>query len=362
MGSAGSTGGCFLSKMLKISLPFGKKEEFPDQFFALDLGGKNLKAFVLDRTDGNVVALGSRKISRVGVLGDDVFNLKEAVGQLRHDFPEAEPLAVVGISGPHTLAFTTVVRSSTSRDVPDLVSHARQEAQRSAEVDIRIGLGEPRLKISEVEAEILEVKEADKMEVFLFTSFASEPYLMELSQLVKPSGLKLWGFSSLSFNLVTELSHTLSSSDEKEELNALVFDVGGSKTEISLAFGGELMETRSFWWDFKENGNPVAFLDLWLEALSSTLSAFEGVETFPPKIYLTGGAAVFPGLSEVVASYPWSRDHHFEIAPELVPFEEERLSTSLGQVALRLRKEADGPEPGAKDSETGSDFEEEEGQ
>ena len=64
----------------------------------------------------------------------------------------------------------------------------------------------------------------------------------------------------------------------------------------------------------------------------------------------------------MVASYPWSRDHQFEIAPELVPFEEERLSTSLGQVALRLRKEAGGPEPGAKDSETGSDFEEEEGQ
>src|SRR3990170_3399708 len=347
---------------MKFSLPFGKKESFPEQFFALDLGGRNLKVFVLNRANGNIVVLGSRKLERVGVPADDSAHLKEAVDHLRQDYPDAEPLAVVGVSGPPSLAFTTVVRSSTSRDVQDLVSHARQEAQHSAEEELQISLGEPRLKVSEVEAEILEVKEADKLEVFLFTSFAAEPYLAELSQLVKSSGLKLWGFSSLPFNLVTELSHALSSSDEKEELNALVFDVGGSKTEISLAFGGELMETRSFWWDFKENGNPVAFLDLWLEALSSTLSAFEGVETFPPKIYLTGGAAVFPGLSEVVASYPWSRDHHFEIAPELVPFEEERLSTSLGQVALRLRKEAGGPEPGAKDSETGSDFEEEEGQ
>jgi len=113
-----------------------------------------------------------------------------------------------------------------------------------------------------------------------------------------------------------------------------------------LVFGGELMETKSFWWDFKENGNPAAFLDLWLEALSVTLSAFEGVETFPPKIYLTGGAAVFPGLAEVMASYPWSRDHHFEIAPEIVPFEEERLSTSLGQVAVRLRQDHEEREAG----------------
>ncbi|OGC62405.1 hypothetical protein A2890_01365 [candidate division WWE3 bacterium RIFCSPLOWO2_01_FULL_53_14] len=339
---------------MKFSLPFGKKESFPEQFFALDLGGRNLKVFVLNRANGNIVVLGSRKLERVGVPADDSAHLKEAVDHLRQDYPDAEPLAVVGVSGPPSLAFTTVVRSSTSRDVQDLVSHARQEAQHSAEEELQISLGEPRLKVSEVEAEILEVKEADKLEVFLFTSFAAEPYLAELSQLVKSSGLKLWGFSSLPFNLVAELSKV-------EELNALIFDVGGSKTEVSLAFGGELMDTKSFWWDFKENGNPAAFLDLWLEALSATLSAFEGVETFPPKIYLMGGAAVFPGLVEVVASYPWSRDHHFEIAPEVVPFEEERLSTSLGQVALRLHKEGEEEaEPKADEPGTGPEFEEEE--
>ena len=85
------------------------------------------------------------------------------------------------------------------------------------------------------------------------------------------------------------------------------------------------------------------------------------METFPPKIYLMGGAAVFPGLVEVVASYPWSRDHHFEIAPEVVPFEEERLSTSLGQVALRLHKEGEEEaEPKADEPGTGPEFEEEE--
>ncbi|MEX0888109.1 MAG: hypothetical protein WDZ67_01920, partial [Patescibacteria group bacterium] len=231
---------------------------------------------------------------------------------------------------------------------------ARQEAQRSAEEELQVSLGEPRLKVSEVEAEILEVKESEKLEVFLFTSFAAEPYLAEISQLVKPTGLKLWGFSSLLFNLVSELSKV-------EELNALILDVGGAKTEVGLVFGGELMDTKSFWWDFKENGNPTAFLDLWLEALSTTLSAFEGVETFPPKIYLTGGAAVFPGLIEVAASYPWSRDHHFEIAPEVVPFEADRLSTSLGQVALRLRKEGEEKaEPETEEPGTGPEFDEEE--
>ncbi|MEX0587383.1 MAG: hypothetical protein WD159_01330, partial [Patescibacteria group bacterium] len=61
------------------------------------------------------------------------------------------------------------------------------------------------------------------------------------------------------------------------------------------------------------------------------------------------------------ASYPWSRDHHFEIAPEVVPFEADRLSTSLGQVALRLRKEGEEKaEPETEEPGTGPEFDEEE--
>lgn len=327
---------------MKLTLPFLKKKEvFPEQFFALDLGGKNLKVFLLSCAGNSVVPIGSRKLSRSDSLEEDAFNLKEATSQLRTDFPEASSLAIAGLSGPYTSAFTTVVRSSTSRDVQDLVSHAREEARRSAEVELRRGLGDPRLKVSEVEAEVLEVKEADKLEVFLFTSFAVESYLNELSQLIRASGLELWGFSSIPFNLVTELARSAAATDHKEQLNALIFDIGGSKTEVSLAFGGELMDTKSFWWEFQENGNPAAFLDLWLEAVSTVLTEFEGVEGFPAKIYLAGGAAAFPGLLEVVASYPWSRDHPFEVAPEVVPLEEDRISASLGQVALRLRREAE---------------------
>ncbi|GEM_PF-5843331 len=324
--------------MLKLKLPsFGRKEEFPSQFFALDPGGKVIKILVLNASGGVVNAVGSRRIARAGSEEEDRVNLKQAVAELRTDFPDASPSVVVGISGPYSLAFTTAVRSSMSKDVAELVSHARKVARLSAEEELRQGLGEPKLQVSEMEAEILEIKEVDKLEVFLFTSFAAEPYLAEQAQLIKSAGLSLWGFSSLPFNLASELAKS-SSSGEGEELNALIFDIGGTKTEVSLIFGGQLMDTKSFWWNFKENGNPSAFLDLWLEAVSATLSAFE-VEAFPVKIYLAGGAATFPGLLEVAASYPWSRDHHFEIAPEVIPLEEDRLPLSLGQVALRVNKE-----------------------
>ncbi len=316
--------------MVKLKLPsFEKRKEFPDQFFALDLGGKVIKAFVFNCGEDTVAPLGSRKIPRGENLEKD---LKEAVTELKNDFPDAEPIAVVGVSGPHTLAFTTVVRSSTSRDVEELVSHARETALHSAQEELREGLGDPKLKVSEIEAEILEVKEADKLEVYLLTSFATAPYLAEQARLVKNAGLSLWGFSSLPFNLVSELSQT-------GDLNALVLDIGGSKTEISLVFGGQLMETKSFFWDFGKNGNPTAFLDLWLEAISISLSAFEGVEVFPSKIYLGGGASSFPSLLEVVSSYPWSRDHSLEVAPEVIPLEEDQLPLSLKQVALRMKEE-----------------------
>ncbi|GMR19202.1 MAG: hypothetical protein BMS9Abin34_333 [Patescibacteria group bacterium] len=321
--------------MIKLKLPsLGKREEFPDQFFVLDLGGKVLKAFVLNYAEGMVARLGARKIPRADRPEDDMGNLKEAVGELKSDFPDAAPVSVVGASGPRTLAFTTVVRSSTSRDVEELTSHARETALRSAQEELRSDFGDPKLGVSELEAEILEVKEADKMEVYLFTSFADRSYLSEQAELVKRAGLSLWGFSSLPFNLVSELSKT-------SELNALIFDIGGAKTEISVVFGGQLMETKSFFWNFSENGNPTAFLDLWLDAVSATLLDFSEVKVFPAKMFLTGGGSSFPGLLEVVSSYPWSRDHPFEVAPDVVALEEDRLPLSLGQVALRVKGEGD---------------------
>lgn len=316
--------------MIKLALPkLGQKKDFPDQFFALDLGGKVNKVFVLDSSGGTVNSLGSRKIP----VSED---LKAVVEELRFDFPEAEPTAVVGVSGPHTTSFTTVVRSATTKVVEDLADHARSLAAESARDELRESFGDPKLSVSELEAEILEVKEADKLEVYIFTSFAAAPYLAEKEQLVKEAGLSLWGFSSIPFNLVTELSKQM---PVDEELNALILDIGGSKTELSLSFGGQLMETKSFFWDFTENGNPAAFLDLWLESVSAALSTFEGVDVFPAKIFLAGGAAAFPGLTEMISSYPWSRDHPFEIAPEVVTLEEDRIPLSLGQVALRVREE-----------------------
>ena len=68
------------------------------------------------------------------------------------------------------------------------------------------------------------------------------------------------------------------------------------------------------------------------------MGAFEGVETFPAKIFLSGGAAAFPGLVEAASSYPWAQDHPFEIAPEVTLLEADRLPLSLGQVALRVKE------------------------
>ncbi|OGC54575.1 hypothetical protein A2797_01650 [candidate division WWE3 bacterium RIFCSPHIGHO2_01_FULL_48_15] len=321
--------------MFKLPFLLSKKEEFPNQFFALDLGGKIFKIFLLEVDGQSTKPLGFRKIAREDSLDLSANALADAVSDLKKDFPDVQTTAVVGVSGPHTLAFTTVVRSAVERDQEELTSHARAAALDSAEKELRESLGDPKLNVLELEAEILEVKEMEKLEVYLFTSFATSPYLDEQQELVKRARLSLWGFSSLPFNLVSELSDT---SADGEKLNTLIFDVGGTKTEVSLVFGGELMETKSFFWEFSENVNPTVFLDLWLGAVSSTLGAFEGVETFPAKIFLSGGAAAFPGLVEAASSYPWAQDHPFEIAPEVTLLEADRLPLSLGQVALRVKE------------------------
>lgn len=346
--------------MFKLSLPFKKKEVFPEEFLALDLGGKLLKVFFFKSEGDYVRLLGARKAPRGEDLEESTSAsaplsgagaaLKEIVEDLKSDFPDLPKTAVVGVSGPFTSAFTTVVRSSLAKSADEIVGQAREAALRQAERELRQSLGNPKLSLVELEAEVLEVKEAEKLELYLFTSFGEKTYLRELEELVRRAGLSLWGFSSLPFNLIGALSH-------EGELNALVFDIGGEKTEVSLAFGGELMDTKSFWWDFSQSKtNPTLFLDLWLNAISDTLGAFEEVETFPSQIFLVGGGAAFPDLAERVRDFPWGREHPFDSVPEVEIVSKEKLSgiqaegtgldlpedilpLSLGRVALRVREE-----------------------
>jgi len=342
--------------MIRLRLPFRKKEEFPEEFLALDLGGKLLKAFLFKVEGDYVRLLGARKAPR-GEDSGEAF--KEIVEDLKSDFPDLPKISVIGVSGPHTIAFTTVVRSSLAKSADEIVDQAREAALRQAERELRQSLGDPKLSLVELEAEVLEVKEAEKLELYLFTSFGEKNYLRDLEALVRRAGLSLWGFSSLPFNLVGALS-------VENELNALIFDVGGEKTEISLAFGGELMDTKSFWWDLSQSKtNPTLFLDLWFNAVSDTLGTFEEVKTFPSRILLTGGGASFPDLVERAKDFPWGREHSFESVPEVeiiskdelggihaegtgLDLPEDILPFSLGRVALRVKEE---PEEVAEEKE-----------
>jgi len=347
-----------------IKLPFKKHEVFPEEFLALDLGGKLLKAFLF-KTEGDYVRLlGARKAPR----GEDPeVALKEIIEDLKSDFPDLPKTAVVGVSGPFTSAFTTVVRSSLAKNAGEITTQAREAARRQAQEELRLSLGDPKLSLVELEAEVLETKEVEKLELYLFTSFGEKSYLRRLEELVRAAKLSLWGFSFLPFNLVGALSL-------EEELNALIFDIGGEKAEVSLAFGGELMDTKSFWWGLSQaKANPTLFLDLWLNAVSDTLGAFAEVKTFPAKILLTGGGASFPDLLERIKDFPWGRDHPFDSTPEVgviskdqlggihaegtgLDLPEDILPLSLGQVALRVREGLEeGEEPSSAETTEGKE-------
>lgn len=336
--------------MIRFRNPFKKKEEFPEEFLVLDLGGKLVKGIFFKAEKGYARVLGMRK----SPVGDDpAVALKEVVEDLRSNFPELPKTAVVGVSGPYTAAFTSVARTALSKGADEIAIQVREAALRQAERELRQSLGDPKLALLELEAEVLEVKEAEKLELYLFISFGEKSYLHELEVLVRQSGLSLWGFSSLPFNLVGALSG-------EEDLNALIIDVGGEKTEVSLAFGGELMDTKSFWWRFppKVEVNSALFLDLWVNSVSDVLGAFAETKSFPSRILLVGGGASIPELVERVNSFPWAREHPFSAAPEVsviskgelagvqaegtgIDLPEDILPLALGRVALRVRESSE---------------------
>jgi len=84
--------------MFKLPFLLSKKEEFPNQFFALDLGGKIFKIFLLEVDGQSTKPLGFRKIAREDSLDLSANALADAVSDLKKDFPDVQTTAVVGVS------------------------------------------------------------------------------------------------------------------------------------------------------------------------------------------------------------------------------------------------------------------------
>lgn len=359
-----------LSKLLE-------KKSADKNWLAIDVGATNLRVleFALGEEDGAVelVKMASAKTLPGAVVEEAILKLPEVTQALQGLLQKIERVdshlpVIFGIAGEVCLSLTTngrVIRENPEgvlkiQELRDIQKRLEESAFVEAGRVIAESTGNPDLDISLVESRITTVKADDfwlanplgyrgrQLELGLFNSFTPTSHWQCLQSLA----------ASLQLNLV-QVASTLGAislglvGEKPWELNALLVDIGKDTTEVGLVFGGSVISTKvvdlgggAFTYqlckdlnlseeeaerkklDFSdglltgEEGEKIAAslqkpLTWWQDGLQLALADFSGVKTFPDKMYLVGGGALLPLISESLVALPWVKDLPFRSPPEV---------------------------------------------
>lgn len=354
-----------------------EKKSADKNWLAIDVGATNLRVleFALGEEEDTVelVKMAVCQTMHGAVVEEAILKLPEVTQALQELLVKIERVnshlpVIFGIAGEVCLPITTsgrVVRENPEGVLKlEELRAIQKRLEESAFVEagrvIAESTGNPDLDISLVESRLTTVKADDfwlanplgyrgrQLELSLFTTFTPTSHWQCLQSLAASSQLNLIQVAS------TLGALTLGLSDEKPwELNALVVDIGRDTTEIGLVFGGSLISTKVLdlgggaftsqlvkelslsaeeaekkKLDFAdglltgEEGEKIASclqkpLTWWQEGLQLALSDFSGVKTFPNKIYLVGGGALLPLISESLMALPWVKNLPFRNPPEV---------------------------------------------
>lgn len=381
----------------------GKKEAAPAPYLVLDVGSSSLKAAVFSPLPGEKVALLSytappekRGAVQSGMIVD-VAAVEEvaesAVREVALSGGGQPPRAICGLAGEAVKEFYTSVR--LNRENADLPL-AEKELGRLAEKIREVSFLEIERELTEVtgsaerEGEIINTRLASfkvdgyplheplgftgkVLEVALNSAVAPTTYVSRLKSLGKK--LKLQRVEMVSqLAAITRLLQR----HEGANLNALIVEVGGEKTDVAVVFGGALVGSRTFGLGgthftralreklalseevaeekklaysrgeiVGEEGKKIEEilavpLDFWLKGLAVTLTDFSGVKTFPAKVWLWGGGSLLPEVNRALQAFPWTVNFPFLAPPQIVratpslfsPYLEDRRGQSLDSTEL----------------------------
>jgi len=351
----------------------GSKEK---NFLVLDIGSDFVKVIIFELTsEGRAAALGIGKYplklsdTRSGVIAD-IPSVTEAVdlaineARLTCDVEVKDTIACV--SGLLTKGSSTTVRLSrsdsekqiTEKELNQISAKIEDAAYLEVTKEMARISGNPDLEIELTNSAITNVKidgyyitnpvgfRGKQMEVTLFTAFSPGSHLSVIQSICKDLGLKLMTISSSMYALTNALSFL-----EPTEFNALIFDLGGETTDIALVFGGGIVSTRTINIGGRHFTRKIAeklgvsfneaeqrklsyvnneleggegeeadryvkeVTDLWESSIEVALSDFEGIKSFPSKIYLTGGGSALPKIKKILQERRWGKNLPFKSVP-----------------------------------------------
>jgi len=370
--------------MFKLPSLFGKPSK-PRQFLTWDIGTDYVKCLVFDTALPSVRKLSIQGIGKqpLGYLYTrggaivDYEGVKEAsevaIAEALSSADSKTRDVVIGLSGEMTKGLVTTVRLTRTNpndpisegELSKVVAKIQDTAFLEASKEVAMMTGNPDLELDLTNSSISSVKidgtfignpigmTGERIEIALFTAFSPSFHIEILDKLAKKLKLKILAVSSEMYALSKSLTNS------SKDPNMILMDIGGETTDVGIVFGGGLIATRTlslggrhltraisetFGLPFtdaeekklryslgtlspEEMENVEAclrnVLEIWISGVELLFSDFDGVKTFPSKIYLIGGGSSLGDVLTLLEKEPWTRNIPFKEPPVF-----ERVSVS----------------------------------
>ena len=341
---------------------------FSKPFLSLDLGTDFVKIVSFKKTDTglNVSALSQQSLPPGAIRGGIIADFKgvvESCGQALKELDDHPRSVVVSLGGELVYSATTTAKmtrhqptSLISQNELNSIHKKVEEAAFISASGFLAGVsGNSEVEVSKISSKILSNKidgfvnsapkgfKGEVVEVFLFSTYTISSLLENVNKLVKTLGLIPVA--------VYDSAYTLSSfrDDFRDpSFNAILIDVGGEATTVTVVFGGVLVGARTvglggrFFTEAISQKLGISrneaelrklnfikhqlsedlsilvkqaisfYTPLWLRGVLMAISDLEGIKTLPSTVILGGGGSLLPGLSELIKTDSWTRNLPFK--------------------------------------------------
>lgn len=366
-------------KLPKINLKNLKSKTDDNTFFTIDIGSNSIKCLVFEFNENEknkVKLIGSAKeILEPGLVrAGNIIEIEKVAESLdialfraTENLEQEVSNAIFGVGGDLCINLTTTAR--VKRELKNkieafefdeinekLVAAAHTKAQEiiyktTGNPDIDIDLITSATVYTKVDGTYVESYDAlsgQNIEHAMFTSFSPGYHLNSISQVSSMLKLDIKAITSNMYAFTQSLKY---GSDSKQ-LDGILVDIGGDKTEIDVIFSGGIVtakilpiggnhltialsqETGLTFTEAQRKKHDYTYGNLaegeiisietplneatsiWLNGLELLFTEFNGVKTFPTDIFLVGGSSKLPLISEALQTKPWTKAIPFKEPPE----------------------------------------------
>jgi cell division protein FtsA len=283
--------------------------------------------------------------------------IQDAKDNNKSDKPIALPKRVIiGIAGELVRGITIIAdyeRESpqekiTDKELKEVLRHIKEQAFDDAVIDIAEEIGIEPSSLEEINSKInatyIDGVKVDNPIDFtgknisyrVFSTFAPSLHVNSLKQVAKSMNLELINIEVEPYAVARAIG-----GGHLDGFDAIIIDIGGGTTDVALVKGGVILETKMFAYGGRVFTKRIAQdlaidlnkaeemkieyskgkfapkqmqeirsailkdLSIWSEGLELALKEVDGVDTYPTKIYLCGGASALEEMQTAIIEHPW---------------------------------------------------------